>query len=130
MIKLRNLQKVTAGSPVIDIPALDFGESVIIALVGPAGSGKRALLDLLIGLTRPKVGTVRVGGIDPYEDKGRFSQAVGVLFEEDAVCSQLSPQSKVEYYARIIYEVSLGDFNFVDKVNGFSTAMATISCRG
>lgn len=120
MIKLRNLQKVIAGSPVIDIPALDVGEGEIIALVGPAGSGKRALLDLLIGLTRPTAGTVRVDGTDPHEDKRGFSQAVGVLFDEDAVYSQLSPQSNLEFHAKlygisrsrileVLSQVGLGD---------------------
>jgi ABC-2 type transport system ATP-binding protein len=41
------------------------GESV--ALLGPNGAGKSTTLDMLLGLSRPSNGSIRVLGRDPYE---------------------------------------------------------------
>jgi ABC-2 type transport system ATP-binding protein len=101
MIELQGLQKVINSTPVIDIPVLEVGAGEIVALVGPAASGKRALLDLLIGKTRPTAGMVRLAGIDPYQERGRVSHVFGVLFDEDAVYKHLSPLANLEFHARL-----------------------------
>jgi ABC-2 type transport system ATP-binding protein len=70
---------------VLDIPRLQVEAGEISALVGPAGSGKGALLDLLLGRTQPTAGTVRVAGLDPRADPGELHRRVGVLFYEDGL---------------------------------------------
>src|SRR5690606_10214910 len=55
----------------------------VLALVGPTGSGKSTLTNLLVGLDRPESGTIRVGGVpidelDPRELRG----AVSLAFQE------------------------------------------------
>lgn len=101
MIELQGLQKVIDGSTAIDIPALEVRAGEIVALVGPAGSGKRALLEILIGRTQVTAGKVRLAGVDPYQERGRFSHVTGVLFDEDAVYTHLSPLANLEFHARL-----------------------------
>jgi ABC-2 type transport system ATP-binding protein len=38
-----------------------------VALLGPNGAGKSTTLDMLLGLSRPSSGSIRVLGRDPYE---------------------------------------------------------------
>lgn len=120
MIEIRNLQKVSGGNPAIDIPALDVGSGEIAALVGPAGSGKMLLLDLLTGKTPPTAGTIRLAGIDPFHEHEQLSQVAGFLFVEDAVYKHLSPLANLEFYcqlyglpksraAEVLSQVGLGD---------------------
>jgi len=101
LIELKNLQKAINGSLIIDIPTLEVGAMEIAALVGPAGSGKRALLDLFTGKTRPTAGTVRLAGIDPFQEKDQLSQVAGVLFAEDAVYKNFSPLTNLEFQTRL-----------------------------
>ena len=74
-IELRDLQKVVDQRLVVDVTSLIVQSGEIAALVGPPGSGKTILLDLLIGRSRPTAGTVRVAGLEPSAQKAQFSTA-------------------------------------------------------
>jgi len=101
MIELTSVQKVVEGRTVLDIERLRVRNGEVVALVGPAGSGKQLLMDLLIGRTRPTSGTVRVGGIDPHEDRGAFSNLAGVLFAEDGLYKRQSPHANLLFHCRV-----------------------------
>jgi ABC-type multidrug transport system ATPase subunit len=96
MVELKHLQKVIGQNTVVEIEALAVSAGEIAAIVGPAGSGETALFDLLLGRTRPTMGTVQVAGIDPAQDKHEFSQRVGVLFAEDSLYKNRSPLANGE----------------------------------
>lgn len=100
MIEIHGLQKVIEGKPVLDIESLIVATGEIAAIVGPVGSGKDHLLNLLIGKTRPTVGEVRVGGADP-KDQATFSHSVGVLFKEDGLYTRQSVQQNLAFHARL-----------------------------
>jgi ABC-2 type transport system ATP-binding protein len=101
MIELRDLQKVIEGRTILDIDRLHVRSGEIVALVGPAGSGKLVLMDLLLGRTRPTSGTVQVGGIDPCEDRNRLSSLAGVLFAEDGLYKRQSAHANLLFHCRI-----------------------------
>lgn len=52
-----------------------------IGVVGRNGSGKSTLAKLLSGLEAPTRGQIRVGGIDPFADRAKAIETVGVLFQ-------------------------------------------------
>lgn len=101
MIQLTNLQKVIDQSVVIDIENLHVEEGEIVALVGPVGSGKRVLLALLTGDTRPTMGTVRLAGVDPSRDKDRASRITGVVFKEDALYKSRTARGNLSFYQQL-----------------------------
>jgi ABC-2 type transport system ATP-binding protein len=101
MIALTNLQKVIAQATVINIGGLTVHPGETAAIVGPAGSGKHALMDLLTGRTRPTVGTVRLAGIDPAAERETFSRRVGVLFEHDGLYENRPPRGNLLFQCRL-----------------------------
>jgi len=52
-----------------------------IGILGRNGSGKTTLLRLIAGLIAPDAGSVRVDGIDPYQDRKGALAALGILFQ-------------------------------------------------
>jgi len=60
----------TANQPAISNISFDVSTGETIAFVGPSGSGKSTLMKLLVGLYRPKEGTILYNGLD--ETKLRF----------------------------------------------------------
>jgi ABC-2 type transport system ATP-binding protein len=101
MIELANLQKVVDQKTVIDIETLSVPDGEIAALVGPVGSGTDALFDLLLGRSRPSAGTIRLGGIDPFAQRGQFSRQVGVLFAEDNLYKRQSALGNLTFHCRL-----------------------------
>lgn len=99
----------TTGRPVIDIQGLrtQFGRAVvhdnlqlqvmqgeILSIVGGSGSGKTVLMRQMLGLEKPKRGTIRVFDEDihaPKEDNLDFlRRRSGMLFQHGALYSALT----------------------------------------
>jgi ABC-2 type transport system ATP-binding protein len=57
----------------------------ITALVGPNGAGKSTLIRCWIGFERPTRGRVRVGGIDPQEDRPGAVAQIGYVSQSTAL---------------------------------------------
>lgn len=134
MIEITNLQKVIDGNTALDIPALEVVSGEIVALIGPVGSGKSVLFDLLTGKKRPTTGQVRLAGLDPRADRADFSRQVGVLFSEDGLYGRRSARANLEFHCRLyglprsraeetLARVGLGDHGDV-RVDKLSSGLA------
>ncbi len=100
-IILHNLQKVIEHKTVLNIPALEINAGEIVGLVGPVGSGKDTLFELLTGQMQPTAGTVRLAGIDPASDRKRFSRCVGVLFAGNRLYERCSAADNLQFQRRL-----------------------------
>jgi ABC-2 type transport system ATP-binding protein len=101
MIDLAGVQKVIGPNTVLDIPSLRVEGGDIVALIGPPGSGKSTLQNLLIGRIRPSAGQVRVAGVDPYADPDTRALKVGILFFDDGLYAGLSPLQNLRFFCRL-----------------------------
>ena len=64
-VDVRGLRRAYGGVPAVDGVDLTIVPGEVVALLGPNGAGKSTLVDMLLGLTRPDAGTVRVFGRTP-----------------------------------------------------------------
>src|SRR4051794_28413054 len=64
-IELRGLVKRFADVTAVAGLDLRVGPGEIVAFLGPNGAGKTSTIDMLLGLSRPSEGSVRVFGLDP-----------------------------------------------------------------
>lgn len=101
MIEIKDLQKVIDRTTLIDIDELTVKAGEICALVGPVDSGKETLFELLTGRSRPTAGTVRLAGVDPYQERDAFSREAGVLFFEDNLYSRQTALGNLRFYCRL-----------------------------
>ncbi|MCU0290876.1 MAG: ABC transporter ATP-binding protein [Thermoanaerobaculaceae bacterium] len=81
LIEIRDLQ-VKRGTFRLEIPSFRVAPGEVVGLVGPNGAGKTTLLETLAGLRRPDAGTVRVFGLDPWEDPVAVRSRLGFMTDD------------------------------------------------
>lgn len=83
------------------VDSLDFrlDEGEIFGLLGPNGAGKTTTILMLMGLTEPTAGTVRVLGYDPVRQPLEVKRRVGYLPEHVALYDDLSARENLLYTA-------------------------------
>lgn len=69
-VEVRGLSK-RYGAFTLDIPGFHVAPGEVLALLGPNGAGKSTLIRILLGLTRPDRGDVRVMGCPVDEARSR-----------------------------------------------------------
>lgn len=79
-----NVQDLSFYYPNSDTPALkDLNFSVKagsrIAIVGPSGSGKSSLADVLLGVVEPSIGTIQIAGMSPREAIRRWPGGISYV---------------------------------------------------
>ncbi len=81
--------------------SLTLPPGVCVALLGHNGAGKTTFMKLLLGLTRPTSGSVRVLGQDPATAPLAFRRQIGFLPENVIFHEELTGHDTLRYYARL-----------------------------
>jgi ABC-2 type transport system ATP-binding protein len=87
-----------------DIKAVDgvsfsINEGEVFALLGPNGAGKTTLIEILEGLRKQEAGTVKVLGLDPWENGSAVHRRIGVIPQDFTFFDKAKPKEAVNYYA-------------------------------
>jgi len=90
----------------LSIPALRVESGERVAVVGPSGTGKTTLLNLVAGIAVPARGTVRVGDtmVSSLPDRKRRAfrnSQIGFVFQNFALLDYLSARGNILYPYRI-----------------------------
>jgi phosphonate transport system permease protein len=93
---------------------VEHGERV--AVIGPSGSGKSSLVQVIGGLEEADSGTIRIAGRDATGNRGReFARDVGVVFQNAGLVPQLTALQNVLCGRLFEYDGHRGLFDFEDE---------------
>ncbi|MGG7565457.1 ABC transporter ATP-binding protein [Rhodovulum sp. DZ06] len=100
VIRIRGLKNQFGPQVVHENLDLDIQRGEVLGVVGGSGTGKSVLLRTIVGLNRPRAGSIEVLGTDVAnadEDQRReMEKKWGVLFQDGALFSALTVQQNVE----------------------------------
>jgi phospholipid/cholesterol/gamma-HCH transport system ATP-binding protein len=99
IISIRDLVVEYDGRRVLDGLSLDIEAGETMVLLGGSGSGKSTLLRQIIGLERPKSGSVTIKGVDitrcSSAELKKVRHSIGVAFQSAALFNSLSVEDNV-----------------------------------
>jgi ABC-type multidrug transport system, ATPase component len=101
IIDLRGLTKKYGGFVAVDNLNLTIGKGEVFGLLGPNGAGKSTTILMMLGLTEPTAGQVRVCGIDSTKQPIEVKRRVGYLPDDVGFYEHLSGRENLLYTARL-----------------------------
>lgn len=101
VIETHGLTKLYATTTAVDHLSLTVQRGEVFGLLGPNGSGKTTTILMLLGLTEPTAGTVRVLGQDPARQPLQVKARVGYLPDSVGFYEELTARENLAYTARL-----------------------------
>lgn len=97
-VAARNVSFSYKNTRAVDRLSLAVPRGISFGLLGPNGAGKTTLIRLLVGLSRPQSGTVRILGWPPSR---RLARRIGYMPQLHSLYSELSILQNVDFFAQI-----------------------------
>ena len=101
IIELNGLTRRYGQFTAVDSLNLTVEKGEIFGLLGPNGAGKSTTILMMLGLTEPDNGTVRVCGYDPVSDPVEVKRRGGYLPEEVGFYDDMTGMENLTYTARL-----------------------------
>ncbi|MFL5757031.1 MAG: ABC transporter ATP-binding protein [Chloroflexota bacterium] len=101
VIVARRLTKQYGDFTAVDNLDLTIREGEVFGLLGPNGAGKTTTVLMLLGLTEPTHGVVRVLGLDPTREPLAVKRRVGYLPDDVGFYPGMSGRENLRYTARL-----------------------------
>jgi ABC-2 type transport system ATP-binding protein len=101
IIETEGLTKVYRGEVAVDGLTFCVREGEVFGFLGPNGAGKTTAFLMLLGLTEPTGGRVRVLGVDPTRHPIRVKGMIGYLPENTGFYSDLDGEQTLRFVAAL-----------------------------
>lgn len=101
VIVTRRLTKAYGTLTAVDRLDLTIRRGEVFGLLGPNGAGKTTTVLMLLGLTEPSRGLVRVLGLDPTRQPLAVKRQVGYLPDNVGFYANLTGRENLRYTARL-----------------------------
>ncbi|GAB2588784.1 ABC transporter ATP-binding protein [Kribbella endophytica] len=119
VIEVEKLRKNYRSKPAVDGISLRVERGQIVGIAGANGAGKTTLVECLSGLRRRDGGELRVLGMDPWTERRRLQQRIGVQLQESALPDALKVGEAFRLYAALYdggdWRTVMADWDLADK---------------
>jgi lipooligosaccharide transport system ATP-binding protein len=100
VIRAQGLVKRFGDHRAVDGLDLEVPQGSCVGLLGPNGAGKSTTLRMLLGLTRPDAGTIRVLGLEVPREARQVRERIGVVPQLDALDPDFTVAENLIVFAR------------------------------
>lgn len=106
----------------VDNISFSVKKGEIFCIAGPNGSGKTSTIECVEGLRPIDGGTIRVLGFDPFKDRKKMYEQIGVQIQEHVFVSEARVDELCKLYSSfytnpVPYESLLKEFDLYDSKN-------------
>lgn len=101
VVECRDLTKQYGSFTAVDHLNLTVRKGEVFGLLGPNGAGKTTTILMILGLTEPTGGSVRVLGLDPARQPLSVKARVGYLPDQVGFYDNLTARENLSYIAKL-----------------------------
>jgi ABC-2 type transport system ATP-binding protein len=101
IIETKNLTKSFNDFIAVKSVSLSVNKGEIFGFLGPNGAGKTTTIKMLTTLLHPSSGSAVIAGADIIKQKDEVRCAIGVVFQEPALDTELTGKENLDYHARM-----------------------------
>jgi ABC-2 type transport system ATP-binding protein len=101
VLEIRGLTKRYGSFVAVDNLNLSVNKGEVFGLLGPNGAGKTTTILMLLGLTEPSRGQVRVLGFDPVRQPLSVKARVGYMPDQVGFYDELTARENLIYIAKL-----------------------------
>lgn len=128
-IQISGLSKSYDGRKVIENLSFSVTAGEVFGLLGANGAGKSTTIECVLGTRTADSGSARILGLDPWKDRKRLFEQVGVQFQEanypDKIkVKELCEETTCLYKHPVAYEKLLQKFGLTDKMNALVSGLS------
>ncbi len=98
-VEISSVRKSYGDLKAVDGVSFSVSEGEVFALLGPNGAGKTTLIEIMEGLRKRDGGTVKVLGLDPWENSYVLHRRIGVIPQDFTFFDKANAREAVIYYA-------------------------------
>ncbi|MBI5286508.1 MAG: ABC transporter ATP-binding protein [Deltaproteobacteria bacterium] len=101
IVEVRNLVKVFNGLRAVDNISFEIHSGEILGILGPNGAGKTTTLQMLLGLTTPTSGEIKIFGLDIQYHRSKILQDVNFSSSYISMPYSLTVMENLTVFARL-----------------------------
>lgn len=97
-VDAQHLVKRYKNKIAVDGISLQIAVGETFGILGTNGAGKTTTVEMIAGLRKPSEGTVRIQGLDPFTDRAKVRQILGVQLQQAYLHGSLTVRELVDLY--------------------------------
>lgn len=101
VVEIRNLVKRFDGTTAVDGVSFELFQGEILGLLGPNGAGKTTIIQMLLGLTSPDGGRIRILGMELGSQREEILQQVNFSSAYVSLPQSLTISENLNVFARL-----------------------------
>lgn len=95
----------------VDNISMDINQGEIVGYLGPNGAGKSTTIKMMTGVLEPTSGSILVNGSEPYRNRTKNAQEIGVVFGQRSQLWWSLPLIESFKLLKDIYRVGDAEYN-------------------
>ena len=113
-IEITNLKKCYGDKTAVNNISLQVEKGTIFGLLGANGAGKSTTIECVLGTKKKDSGEVKILGLNPYTERKRLFEKIGVQFQDCAYQNLIKVKELCEVTA-CVYKSPSDYFSLLEK---------------